>query len=221
MASKRWNQCVMLSYDIDVNINMDLSNKALSQDIRSKWEQTSRNFKEAMSQLQSLAPPVIPLVGNRRPIYMHGEVLLFSIESLLSDVYLRNIETIYNTEPRDPRIIPPLIDLKKQRMALGQVTSMSQYITSSNHYYYTNVPTNVPSVMDLLERCLTQPDTLVETVVRYLHENHEKALSESVSLSEELPVDVRERLEEYSTARLRYREYFTPLVYRYNSKIVE
>jgi len=122
---------------------------------------------------------------------------------------MSNIETIYSTKSQDPRIVPPLIDLEKQRMALDHAQAMCQYTFG---YFFTNVP----SVMNLLERSLTRPDTLVETVVRYLHEKHEKVLRKaSVCLSEVLPVDVRERLEDYRTARLRYREYFEPLVYRY------
>jgi len=147
---------------------------------------------------------------------MNGEVEVCGwIKSFLSDVHLCNIETIYNTNSRDPRIVPPLIDLKKQRQATEQARMIYQYTMNAKYFYFTNVP----SVMDHLQRSLTRPDTLVETTVRYLHEKHERVFSESsVDLSEELPVDVRERLEEYGVARLRYIEYFEPLVYRYHPK---
>jgi len=147
---------------------------------------------------------------------MNIDIAVQLLNRFSSDEQLRNIETIYNTASQDPRIVPPLIDLEKQRMALDQAMLIEQYIASANLFCFTNAP----SVMNLLERSLTRPDTLVETVVRYLHERHERVLSESsASLNEELPINVRERLEEYGVARLRYREYFEPLVFRYHSNI--
>jgi len=130
--------------------------------------------------------------------------------SSFTEINLQNIETLYTTKSRDPRIVPPLIDIEKQRVAMREICDV---LIHQTHSYKPYVFVNVRSVLNLLQRTLTRTpaDTLVEIVVRYLHENHQNGLKSGLAL----PVDLQERLNNYKDPELIFGGYFLPHIYRY------